>query len=162
MSFASQLKQFADKVKTTESELLQAIVLEMGNSVIELSPVGNPDLWLHNRGTKENPDYVDYIAYRGEPDGYVGGRFRANWQHASGVIPLASVPGVDPSGDDTRRRLVASIQDIEAGGIEYFVNNLPYAIALEYGHSSQAPVGMVRTTQARFQGIVNAKVKALV
>ncbi len=39
------------------------------------------------------------------------------------------------------------------------MNNLPYAIALEYGHSDQAPGGMVRITQARFQQIVEEAIR---
>lgn len=130
MSFASQLKQFADKVKTTESELLQAIMLEAGNSIIELSPVDT-------------------------------GRFRANWQHGTGSPAYGEIGVPDPSGGNARNALQASIANIQAGGIEYITNNLPYAQELEYGHSQQAPGGMVRVTAARFQGIVNVKIKGL-
>ena len=38
--------------------------------------------------------------------------------------------------------------------VQFFTNNLPYAAALENGHSGQAPGGMVRVTVARFQQIV--------
>ena len=43
-----------------------------------------------------------------------------------------------------------------AGQVAFIVNNLPYAIPLEYGHSTQAPNGMVRITVERFQQIVDA------
>jgi hypothetical protein len=39
------------------------------------------------------------------------------------------------------------------------VNNLPYGIALEYGHSKQAPSGMIRVTLARFQQIVDEAIR---
>jgi hypothetical protein len=39
------------------------------------------------------------------------------------------------------------------------VNNLPYAVPLEYGHSKQAPGGMVRITLARFQQIVDEAIR---
>lgn len=130
MSFSNQLRQFADKVKSTESELLQAIMLESGNSIVELSPVDE-------------------------------GRFRANWQHNSGSPAYGEIVTPDKQGGATRSALQASIANIRTGGIEYITNNLPYAQELEYGHSQQAPGGMVRITAARFQGIVNVKVKGL-
>ncbi|WP_256203847.1 MULTISPECIES: hypothetical protein [unclassified Pseudomonas] len=39
------------------------------------------------------------------------------------------------------------------------MNNLPYAIPLEYGHSTQAPAGMVRVTLANFQHIVDEAIR---
>jgi hypothetical protein len=43
-----------------------------------------------------------------------------------------------------------------AGHTIYIVNNLPYANALENGHSKQAPSGMVKVTLQEFPGIVSA------
>jgi hypothetical protein len=34
-------------------------------------------------------------------------------------------------------------------------NNVPYIVKLEYGHSKQAPAGMVRPTLAEFSNIVS-------
>ena len=43
------------------------------------------------------------------------------------------------------------------GGKDFFIsNNLPYILALEYGHSkTQAPAGMARVTVAKWQWIVD-------
>ena len=46
------------------------------------------------------------------------------------------------------------MSDFTPGQMAYIINNLPYAIPLEFGHSTQAPGGMVRVTVARFQRIV--------
>ena len=42
----------------------------------------------------------------------------------------------------------------KAGDVFYITNNLPYAMAIEMGHSQQAPQGMVRTTAEEFADAV--------
>jgi hypothetical protein len=85
---------------------------------------------------------------------YVGGRFRANWHISLGVVESVTFDEVDPSGAETTAAMVAAMSDFTAGQMAYIINNLPYAIPLEFGHSTQAPGGMVRVTVARFQQIV--------
>ena len=41
----------------------------------------------------------------------------------------------------------------------YFCNNVPYAYPLEFGHSQQAPGGMVRVTAAEFQRLFDESVR---
>jgi hypothetical protein len=82
------------------------------------------------------------------------GRFLGNWQIGLGIIPLGEL---DVS--NTNRALQAALghsilEKAKAGGIIYIANNLPYALALEYGHSQQAPSGMVRITLANINQIV--------
>lgn len=60
------------------------------------------------------------------------GRLRGNW-HISQVITL--------------------------GERVFISNNLPYAEAIEDGHSKQAPMGMVKVTIAEFDSIVNKAVR---
>jgi hypothetical protein len=61
---------------------------------------------------------------------------------------------VDPSGRKSTARIVDGAIEFKAGDTAYITNSLPYAIPLEFGHSQQAPGGMVRITVARFQQIV--------
>lgn len=84
------------------------------------------------------------------------GAFKANWRFGVGSAPEGTVEDVDPTGQQAIQRLVAQINAMDMGQIAYLVNNLPYAIPLEYGHSEQArnPDGMVRVTLARLQQIV--------
>lgn len=90
------------------------------------------------------------------------GRFRANWQVGQGAIDAATTDGKDKEGELTKDRLAAEIQAIPAGGVTYISNSLPYAQALEYGHSqAQAPNGMVRVTAAEFQKYVDDAVARL-
>jgi hypothetical protein len=198
--FAHQLQQFAEQAQGAIDASLREIVIEIGSSLIRMSPVGNPELWAENvaRRAKNTAaaDAYDYnvklrntvtnltesnftksgnlkkgVKYakpltKTERDqnfnvnglvsgkGYVGGRFRANWHLSIDVVENVTFDEVDPTGQETIAALVSAISDFTAGQTAYLINNLPYAIPLEYGHSKQAPQGMVRVTLARFQSIV--------
>jgi hypothetical protein len=54
-----------------------------------------------------------------------------------------------------------TLNGVKCGPPIYIVNNLPYAIPLEYGHSSQAPQGMVRLAAIEFQQLVDEAVRGL-
>ena len=86
--------------------------------------------------------------------GYVGGRFRGNWMFSIGSPDSTTTDEVDPSGAKSTARIVAGAIEFKAGDTCYITNSLGYAIPLEFGHSTQAPGGMVRITVARFQQIV--------
>ncbi|MGB5955374.1 hypothetical protein [Pseudomonas sp.] len=90
--------------------------------------------------------------------GYVGGRFRSNWQLTTGSPAAGEIEDIESAGE-TLDRLVLAAGDLSAGEVAFIVNNLPYAIPLEYGHSSQAPGGMVRVTVADFQRIVEEAIR---
>lgn len=145
MSFAAQLQAFADKTKANTDLVVQKITLDIAKSVIEKSPVGNPELW-------KGP----------APAGYVGGRFRANWMFGVGQIDTTTTDDIDKGGNTTLTRLASAIGATKAGGVTYISNSLPYGPRLEYeGHSSQAPAGMVRLTVAEFQRYVDRAVQGL-
>ena len=77
------------------------------------------------------------------------GRFKNNWNLASGAPDLSITTDLDPSGSGAKARALAAAAAYKGGDI-FLTNNLPYAIPLEYGHSGQAPQGMVRVTVARW------------
>ena len=81
------------------------------------------------------------------------GRFKSNWMCAVGSIPTGTTLAIDVTAVVTRVEAVAL--GAKAGDVIYLVNNLPYARRLEYGHSKQAPAGMVRLTIAEFNAIVD-------
>lgn len=83
------------------------------------------------------------------------GRFRANWQVAIGSVPAGTLQIDDKAGTATIAKVTATALQVQAGQIITLVNNLAYALPLEYGHSKQAPNGMVRLTVLEFGGIVN-------
>jgi hypothetical protein len=127
-SFALNLAKFAEQAQEAIDEALQEVVIELGNSLIRMSPVDT-------------------------------GRFRGNWQFSIGGPPSGTLPSTDPSGNETSAKIVGESILFKAGETAYIVNNLPYAIPLEYGHSDQAPGGMVRITLARFQAIVEEAIR---
>ncbi|TXI79552.1 MAG: HK97 gp10 family phage protein [Cupriavidus sp.] len=127
-SFAQQLQQFRDETLDTMDEVFRRVMIEIGTTVIRLSPVDT-------------------------------GRFRGNWQFTVDAPASASLDSYDPEGHDTIAQLVADVQHLSYGQTAYLVNNLIYAIPLEYGHSGQAPAGMVRITLAGFQQMVEQAVR---
>lgn len=89
------------------------------------------------------------------------GRFRGNWMVSIGSIPTGTVEIDDKTGSVTIAKVQAETLNLKAGQTIYLVNNLPYALPLEYGHSGQAPQGMVRLTVQRYQPIVEAVAREL-
>jgi hypothetical protein len=70
--------------------------------------------------------------------------------------------GLSKTGAASVSRAAEFSREVKHGGVFYLTNNLPYIMALEYGHSkAQAPSGMARITVARFQQIVNAAVNGV-
>ena len=141
-AFALQVKEWADKVAKRSDIALQDLMLSLARKVDERSPVGQPALW-------KNP----------APKGYVGGHFRANWQFSIGGPAVGEIPGADPSGAKTLGRIQAEIKAARMGQVLYLVNNVPYAIPLEYGYSRQQPAGIVGRTAIEFNSILRDSVE---
>lgn len=89
------------------------------------------------------------------------GRFRGNWQVAIGSMPSGTLELNDKDGTVAIGRVQAEALNVKAGDTIFLVNNLPYAIPLEYGYSSQAPGGFVRLTVQQFEPIVAAIAREL-
>ncbi|MHC8299612.1 hypothetical protein [Pseudomonas sp. ZS1P83] len=204
-SFAENIRQFAEQAQAGLDATFREIVIEIGSSVIRMSPVGNPEIWAanvaHRQANTAAADAYDFkVAVRNtvinltdsnfnkagklkrgvkyakpltktERDqnfnvnglvagkGYVGGRFRGNWQFSVGSPVDGVLDQIDPAGNVTLAKLRLQVEQLSIGETAYIVNNLPYAISLEYGHSTQAPGGMVRITLARFQQIVDEAIR---
>ena len=84
------------------------------------------------------------------------GRFRGNWQVAIGTMPTGTLEIDDKSGTATLNKGQAEAMGLKAEQTIFLINNLPYAQALEYGLSQQAPGGMIRLTVQRWKPIVEA------
>lgn len=137
MTFAADISKFIQRTDAKVAKVVREVVIEIGTGVVLMSPVGQPALW-------KSP----------APKGYVGGHFRANWQYGFGSYPENEVADIDASGRVSIDRVKAGVQAAPVAGVHYIVNNLPYAEALENGHSTQAPEGMVGKTVLRFEGVV--------
>ncbi|WP_256806841.1 HK97 gp10 family phage protein [Pseudomonas kurunegalensis] len=127
-SFTERLSQFRDQTIEDMTEVFQRVMIEIGTTIIRLSPVDT-------------------------------GRFKGNWQLTVDAPATASLDNYDREGHDTIAKLVADVQHLSYGQTAYLVNNLIYAIPLEYGHSGKAPAGMVRITLAGFQQMVEQAVR---
>jgi len=145
MSFALDIQKFAQKCGANADLVTRKVVLDIGRSLVERTPVGNPDLW-------QNPD--------NKPEGYVGGHARANWSHSVGAPVVQEFDAVDEKDWEghniSRGRIEAALDEIPkmAGKVHYIQNSLPYMQALEDGHSTQAPNGMVALTETEFQDYI--------
>ncbi len=88
------------------------------------------------------------------------GRFRGNWMIGIAVIPETSDPmKFNPPGAPDGEQ-IARFASYKLGNTIYMRNNLPYAVALERGHSGQAPSGVVRVTVGEFGGITSKAARA--
>jgi hypothetical protein len=149
MSFSLDLKAFAEKAQANANAVVRETVLAVDRALVEKSPVGNPELWKHPA-----------------PPGYVGGRFRANWQYGENQPTpgelYTPIVGPFPSAAESVERETAKIAPDAGGKLHYLTNNLPYAQALEDGHSAtQAPAGIVGITVIEFVEIVKAAAATL-
>jgi hypothetical protein len=72
------------------------------------------------------------------------GRARANWFVSEGAPRLETTESIVP---EPRPRLTGE-------SVMFITNSLPYIVPLEYGHSKQAPYGMVRKAIAEVQATI--------
>ncbi|MCB5315834.1 hypothetical protein [Yersinia intermedia] len=172
-SFMASINAFIEKGKRNQELVVQKAGIKILNRLVTMSPVGNPDLWAtnntavsyndavfeHNEELKKDSanltktgrlkkrarvtDCMDVKA----PAGYTGGRFRGNWQVGLDAQPDGETGRIDKSGNMTIAAGNYMLEQFKVGTKAiYFANNVPYAYRLEFGHSSQAPNGMIRIT----------------
>lgn len=80
------------------------------------------------------------------------GRARGSWQVSHGSPAVGDPDRTDPSGGVSIAEGLAEIQQgTDPFGVVYITSNLAYILALENGHSGQAPEGMVATTIAELE-----------
>jgi hypothetical protein len=142
MSFGKDVKKFNKKVEKTATKIFRGTALELFVRIIKRTPVGNPSLWAS-----------------GAPAGYVGGRLRGNWQVDINKSPDEQLDTIDASGTAPIANAATKMQRAKLGDTIHITNNLDYAEAVEDGHSSQAPAGMVKVTTTEFKNIVKSKSK---
>ncbi len=172
-SFMASINAFIEKGKRNQELVVQKAGIKILNRLVTMSPVGNPELWAindtavsyndavfeHNEEMKKdsaNLTKTGRLKKRARvtdsmevkaPAGYTGGRFRGNWQVGLDVQPDGETGRIDKSGNMTMAVGNYMLEQFKVGTKAiYFTNNVPYAYRLEFGHSSQAPNGMVRIT----------------
>jgi hypothetical protein len=125
MSFSADLEAFAKKANVNMDTVLRKIMLDVGTSLVQTTPVDT-------------------------------GRARANWTINVNGPDASTTQGTDLSGSQTIAKIAS--YNVQAGGVYFITNSLPYINRLETGWSKQAPNGMVRITAARFQKFVSTAV----
>ena len=141
MSFELDLKKFAEKAAARADEAVEGIIVGLHVKIDARSPVGDAKYW------KSPP-----------PKGYVGGRFRANWQLGVGSMPGGTIATPDPDGGSVRARIQAGIPSDASGKVYFLANNVPYAQRIEHGWSTQAPQGVVGLSMMEVQDVVDSAV----
>jgi len=136
--FAAMIRRAAHRVDT----LIMKSGLDMLHSIELKSPVGDADFWL-------SPP----------PPGYTGGQFRANWSVSFNAIDDATSQSTEYSSRSQEN--ATKLLQYRRGDTIFICNSLPYAHALEFGLSHQAPAGMVRITAEEFEQYVAAQAQQL-
>lgn len=145
-TFSGQLEDFKNFCLERADEVYYELVLAITKRIIDKSPVDT-------------------------------GRFKANWQYSVNSYVTGSLNQYDISGDgpyglgleetysrvDALAEMMAEIESNKPkmGDTVFIYNNLIYSVPLEYGWSTQAPNGVVRTTLAVFNGDFTKTVGAL-
>lgn len=123
-NLTGQVSQLAEKARTRAENVLKAAILELFARIVERTPVDT-------------------------------GRARGNWQIDLDAKSGASLLATDKSGRETIARAMAKLDKLDKNSrVVLITNNLAYIKALEYGHSRQAPSGMIRISVAEFKGIL--------
>lgn len=177
-AFMVSINAFVSQAKERQEEVVRVVGIKILARLVQMSPVGNPELWAvnqtaaaynavvseHNSLLRQNPDNLtkagrlrpgrkvkDGMDLKAPP-GYTGGRFRGNWQVSFDARTTDETGRVDKAGHLTMTAGNVTLGLFKVGVRDiYFCNNVPYSYRLEMGHSSQAPGGMVRITAAEFQ-----------
>ena len=131
MSFSDDLKKEAGNVTKAIEETVKVTAISLFSGVITRSPVGNTSLWK----TKY------------PPANYVGGQFRSNW-FLSFDTPSNKTTSNTNEGNQ-RASEVSGIAQRDYSDTYILTNNLPYSEAIESGHSTQAPAGVVAPEVSR-------------
>lgn len=184
--FMKSIHIFIDKANENIETVVRKTSIQILARLVDMSPVGNPELWEvnrvasnynkavfeHNEYLKQDPNNLTpkkrllkkRVRVKDSmdiyiPPGYTGGRFRGNWQVSFDTPAEGETARIDKSGNITKALGNVVIEQFKVGmNAIYFTNNVPYAYRLEMGHSKQAPNGMVAITAEEVSKMFNSAV----
>lgn len=185
--FLMAVEQFTEECEEKMETIVKATIFKVLVRLVKRSPVGNPELWkvnqtaanynaavkAHNRALKSEASNLTKTGRlrRGlkvhdsmdikKPEGYTGGRFRGNWMVTMDVSATEpDMNRIDKNGQSTLELGLVALEEFKVGTTGVFISNmLPYAYPLEFGHSSQAPQGMVRLTAREFGRLLQQTIR---
>lgn len=148
MTFEETVKQFAEQAARDADMAATNVVVAVGDTLIDRTPVGEPSLWKTQR-----------LAQHAIEHGYVGGHMKANWQTQVGA-PINEEktdngkPYAGPA-DVSGALAKSNLRDNAGTGDRtvFITNNVPYAEAIEDGSSTQAQTGLVGPVVDDFDSI---------
>lgn len=124
----------AKKINESVGTVVQLVGLKSWTSLVQKTPVGNPDLWK-----------TKYV-----PAGYVGGQAKFSW-NAQYNKPDTRLPISWGSGNPTTPKINVS----DDYNILFITSSAPHMEALEKGHSTQGKHMIKRTV-----GEINLELKS--
>lgn len=152
--FTATISTFFDDALRTAEHDRQAVVMGVGDALIDRTPVGEPDTWKDTR-------WKDYALEHG----YVGGHMKANWQTAVGSpidteLTDNGKPFDGPADVSGALAKDAVRSNLGSGDCTVFItNNVPYCERIEEGSlSPQAPSGVVAPVMADVENIIREAV----
>lgn len=125
-TFATDIRRAGRETPISAArDAIMALSRESIRKLVMGSPVGDPMIWKVPRW----------------PKGYEPGTFRANWHVSYGSPSASTTSAKDTSGRATIDACTAQLAALNANPFQrvFICNALPYAMALEHGHSTQAP-----------------------
>lgn len=132
--FQRSMNNLAARIERRGPEIVRKAAMDCLRLVILGTPVGNKTIWMEPMKAHV---------------GYVGGRARANWFVGIGSGPSRTTEETDASGQHALSEGTATIQTAGSGASIHLVNNLPYIVPLNQGHSHQAPAGFIELAVQR-------------
>lgn len=87
------------------------------------------------------------------------GNFKGAWRLSIDGYDTTVPETPDKQGGEVLARMLAEVGNLTFGQAAYLQNNLPYAVPLEFGHSTQAPSGIIRIAQAQFQQLLQQAIR---
>ena len=127
MGFSDDLREESNNIIESTKEITKATAIAYFDDIVRSSPVGNQELW-------KNPNSA--------PPSYTGGRFRSNF-FLTNVNPSQRKDEGITSEQSKVNQITKGILADERFFSYILTNNLDYSEAIEAGHSTQAPNGVV-------------------
>lgn len=122
--FSVSLKKAIEKRKGDAEDYVKGTMMGVLSRTVKGTPVGDPDLWA-------SPP----------PPGYVGGTLRGAWQISMNAPDYTRHGTIDQDGSETITKGLQVLTTFKMGQDIYLTNPQPYAVPVEYGHSTQTPPG---------------------
>ena len=142
--FREEMKKAFKIIEGKADRVVQNAFIDMFANMIQDTPVGDPASW-------KTPYF---------PRGYVPGTLKGNWETSIGSASSNySEANQDASGQSTIASMKSVVKQWDSNKSLYFSNNTPYAEAIEFGYSKQAPQGMYRTNLIKFNGLISKYAK---